>query len=112
MSESDITDTDHALYAIEAVRLRIQGMPDWMLTDPYDIEAIADRRTAPVPSTAKQRNERIRGMLQAIMADRLHLRVRWETLQDVIDRLRLKLERTKAPIPVLIIEHVEKPSEN
>jgi len=51
-------------------------MPDWILTEPYDIEATAEKAPAPPGATAKARNERIRLMLQSVPADRLKLRVR------------------------------------
>jgi uncharacterized protein (TIGR03435 family) len=34
------------------------------------------------------------------------------TLDEVLDRLGLKLARTKARLEVLVIEHAERPSEN
>ena len=34
------------------------------------------------------------------------------TLQAVLDKVGLKLESTKGPVEVLIIDHVERPSEN
>lgn len=60
--------------SIEAMRMRIKGMPDWMMSEQYDIDAIAERGT---PSgTAKARNQRIQLMLQAVLADRLKLKAR------------------------------------
>jgi len=64
--------------SIESIRLRIRGIPDWMLTEPYDIEAKA-AGPAPAGATAKQRNQRIRLMLQSVLADRLQLALRRET---------------------------------
>jgi uncharacterized protein (TIGR03435 family) len=202
--------------SIESIRMRIKGMPDWMLTEPYDIEATVEKGSTPPGTTANKRNERIRLMLQSVLADRLKLRVRqdmaempvyaltvgahepalakartteeecaesspfspispgpgchqfqggigrglhgtavdmsdlalyvsnWSdlpvvdqtglrglyavetegwtstyndnpsrlTLEEVFDRLGLKLVRTKAPVQILVIEQVQKPSEN
>jgi uncharacterized protein (TIGR03435 family) len=67
--------------SIESVRLRIRGMPDWMLSELYDIEATAERGSAAPGTAAKVRNERIRLMLQAVLADRLKLRVRRDSVE-------------------------------
>jgi uncharacterized protein (TIGR03435 family) len=202
--------------SIESIRLRIKGMPDWMLTEPYDIEAVPEKGSLPQGASSRGKNERVRRMLRSVLADRLKLRVRqdeeqmpvyamvvgrrpalqkskvaeqdcvesapfspispsgpschqfqggmgrglrgnavdmsdlalyvsnwselpvvdqtglkglyaiqtegWRsnsnddetrpTLEDVFDRLGLKLVRRKAPISTLVVEHVEKPSEN
>ena len=50
----------------DAVRLRLRNLPDWMATDLYDVEATAQKSAQP-PS--------IRRMLQAVLADRLQLRI-------------------------------------
>jgi uncharacterized protein (TIGR03435 family) len=54
----------------EALEQRIKGIPDWMFSAPYDMELITAAPAPPGLST-KARNERIRFMLQAILADRL-----------------------------------------
>jgi uncharacterized protein (TIGR03435 family) len=202
--------------SIESMRLRVKGMPDWMLTDLYDIEATPEKGS-PQESSPTGRNEGVRRILRSVLADRLKLRVRqdeeempvfaimvgthgpalqkskvaeqdcvesapfspipppgpgchqfqggvgrgirgdavdmadlaleasswselpvvdqtgltglyaiqtegWRstsnddetrpTLEDVFDRLGLKLVRRKAAISILVVEHVEKPSEN
>lgn len=58
----------------------MKGIPDWMFTQPHDLEARAE---APLSSTApaQSRNERIRLMLQAVLADRLKLQLRRETAE-------------------------------
>ena len=64
--------------SVEAVRLRIRGLPDWMGIEPYDIEAVAARNAPSPGATSKTRNDRIRLMLQAVLRDRLQLRVHRE----------------------------------
>ncbi len=61
--------------SIESIRMRIKGMPDWVLSDSYDIEATAERGSAPARATSKVRNDRIRLMLQSVLADRFKLKV-------------------------------------
>jgi uncharacterized protein (TIGR03435 family) len=61
--------------------LRIKGLPDWMLTERYDIEAKAEKALAPPGATAKARNEKIRLMLQSVLAERLRLKMRRETTE-------------------------------
>lgn len=34
------------------------------------------------------------------------------TLQQVLDRVGLKLESTKGPVQILVVDHIERPSEN
>jgi uncharacterized protein (TIGR03435 family) len=64
-----------------AESLRIKGVPDWILTERYDIEAMAEKGLAPTGTTAKARNEELRLMLQSVLADRLKLRMRRETVE-------------------------------
>ena len=52
---------------------RFTGGPDWLRRDPYDIEATAPGGAIPAGTSAKDRNEKIRLMLQALLADRFHL---------------------------------------
>lgn len=64
--------------SIESVRLRIKGLPDWILTDRYDMEVTAEMATEQVGASllARTRNERTRLMLQAVLEDRLKLKIR------------------------------------
>jgi uncharacterized protein (TIGR03435 family) len=86
--------------SIEASRLRIKGMPDWMISDPYDIEAVAEKGSLATGVTAKERNERMRLMLQSVLTDRLKLRVRRELTEMpvyalVVEKGGPRLERAK-----------------
>lgn len=86
--------------SIEMARLRMKNIPDWILADPYDIEATAE----PIPPTqvlsAKARNERIRLLLQSMLADRLKLKMRRALVEMpvygmVAARHGLNLEKAK-----------------
>src|SRR5262249_43053150 len=67
--------------------LRIRGLPDWMMSEQYDIDAIADRGIT--PGTAKERNHRIQLMLRAVLADRLKLRVREDMEEMTVYALKV-----------------------
>jgi Protein of unknown function (DUF3738) len=64
--------------SMESVRLRIKGLPDWMLTDRYDLEVTAEKATAELGASpqTRTRNEQTRLMLQAVLEDRLKLQIR------------------------------------
>jgi uncharacterized protein (TIGR03435 family) len=69
--------------------LRIQGVPNWIFTEPYDIEA-----------TSKAPDQPVRPMLRATLADRLKLVMRSETRETavyavMIGQHGLKLERSE-----------------
>ena len=64
--------------SIEVFQARIKGIPDWMFRETYDIDAKAENSAAS-SMTAKARNERIRLMLQSMLADRLKFKARSET---------------------------------
>ncbi|MBS1854195.1 MAG: TIGR03435 family protein [Acidobacteria bacterium] len=83
----------------EALEQRIRGIPDWMFAVPYDMEVVATGQ-APPATAAKARNERIRLMLQSLLADRLQLRIRRESTEMAVYALMvgsrgIKLERAK-----------------
>ena len=59
--------------------LRIKNLPDWAITTRYDIEATMAKSDPAAPVAA--RNERIRQMLQSVLADRLKLRIHRETVE-------------------------------
>src|SRR5258708_6051978 len=75
--------------SIEASRLRVKGMPDWMISEPYDIEALAEKGSVATGVTAKARNEGMRLMVQSVLADRL--------------KLRLRRELTEMPVYALVV---------
>ena len=87
--------------SIEMVRLRMKGIPDWVLSEPFDIEATAEAgATAPAGGSSKARNERIRLMIQAVLADRLKLKLRRESVEMPVYALvvkphGLKLQKAK-----------------
>ena len=62
--------------SIESLRLRMKGVPDWVLGEPYDIEATAGPGSVAAGASAKARNGHIRLMLQSVLADRLQLKIR------------------------------------
>jgi uncharacterized protein (TIGR03435 family) len=86
--------------SLESLRLQMRGVPDWALAEKYDIEAAAEPGPASAGSTAQARNERIRLMLQSVLADRFALRMRRETVEMRVYALTTvargpKLERAK-----------------
>jgi uncharacterized protein (TIGR03435 family) len=87
--------------SIEALHLRVNGIPDWMFSDGYDVEAKAENSPAASGASVKARNERIRLMLQSLLADRLKLRVRRETTEVqgfalVVGKSGPKMAKSKA----------------
>jgi bla regulator protein blaR1 len=68
-------------YNISLNQLRLTGGPDWInaLDSAYDIEATAPKGVIHDGLSANARAERERGMLQALLADRLKLMIRRET---------------------------------
>ena len=64
---------------IDTLRVRMKGVPDWLGSEPYDIEATAESGSTGAP--AKLRNERIQGMLQAVFKDRLKLIINRDVLE-------------------------------
>jgi uncharacterized protein (TIGR03435 family) len=59
---------------------RLTGGPDWekALREAYDIEATAPKGTIPAGISSKERNERMRLMLQSLLDERFKMRVRRE----------------------------------
>jgi uncharacterized protein (TIGR03435 family) len=111
---------------------QISGGPGWVTTDHYDIEARAEGN----PGLGEKLQ-----MFRPLLADRFQLKFHRETRQMPIyslgvakngpklqatasgvrgyisagrvqEQLGLKLEAGKGPIEVLVIDHVEKPSDN
>jgi uncharacterized protein (TIGR03435 family) len=60
---------------------RLSGGPDWIRSDKdkYDIEASAEKDAIPAGSSVKARDEKIKWMLQSLLADRFKLTIRRET---------------------------------
>jgi len=57
---------------------RLTGVPDWMYRTAFDIEATPEEGTIPPGASRKVRDDKIRGMLQTLFADRLKMTVRRE----------------------------------
>jgi uncharacterized protein (TIGR03435 family) len=72
----------------EALEQRIKGIPDWMFSASYDME-VTTAAPAPPGLSTKARNERIRFMLQAVLADRLKLRMRREGAEMTMYALKV-----------------------
>jgi uncharacterized protein (TIGR03435 family) len=86
--------------SLESVRLRMRNVPDWALAEKYDIEATPERGVASARATVQARNERIRLMLQSVLADRFKLRMRRENVEMRVYALMTaahgpKLEKSK-----------------
>jgi uncharacterized protein (TIGR03435 family) len=78
--------------------LRIKGVPDWIITQRYDMEATSEKPEA--AAGAITGNERIRAMLRAVLADRLQLRTHREVVEMPVYGLTIgahgpKLEKSK-----------------
>jgi len=50
-------------------------------------------------------------MFQVLLEERFKLKYRWESLA-VEEESGLKLKRSKGPVEVLVVERVERPTEN
>jgi uncharacterized protein (TIGR03435 family) len=79
---------------------RLSGGPDWTRSERYDIEAKAEEGSIPSGSSAKVRDERMRWMLQTLLADRFKLTIRREMREQpvyalVISKRGPKLQRAK-----------------
>lgn len=88
--------------SIEVLQSRVKGLPEWMFNQTYDIEAKAESPSSTSGSSAKARNERIRLMLQALLADRLKLQFRRETANVqgyalVVSKAGPKLQTARIP---------------
>jgi uncharacterized protein (TIGR03435 family) len=67
--------------SLESLRLRMRDVPEWTLAEKYDIDAIAERGSPSAGASAQVRNDRIRLMMQSVLADRFALRMRRETVE-------------------------------
>jgi hypothetical protein len=77
------------------------GGPDWMNTIRSNIEAQA---------AGNPDRSAVMRMLRAMLEDRFKLKVHQETPE--LPPPALKLESTKAPVEVLVIDSVERPTAN
>lgn len=57
---------------------RLSGGPEWIWGDRFDIEATAEPGAIPAGVSPDQRDQRMRIMLQALLAERFHLKIRRE----------------------------------
>jgi hypothetical protein len=76
---------------------RIIGGPAWMISDCYDVNAIGKENAAA--------DERA-GMMRSLLRDRVSI---FTALQE---QLGLRLDSGTAPLDVLVIDRIERPSEN
>ena len=86
----------------------IVGGPSWLDTDSYDIIAKIDPATLAAIQKLPpylQRSQ-ARWMEQRLLVDRFHLTLHVETRQPDV------FSPTTQPLQVLVIDHIEKPSEN
>jgi bla regulator protein blaR1 len=58
---------------------RIVGGPDWIRTERYNIEATAEKGAIPAGATLKERNDKMRLMLQTLLTERFKMVIRRET---------------------------------
>jgi uncharacterized protein (TIGR03435 family) len=68
-------------YNVGFQSVRLSGGPDWItsIEGVYDIEAAAPPGVIPAGSPSNARSEKLRLMLQALLADRFQLKIRRET---------------------------------
>jgi len=59
--------------------IRLSGMPDWARSERFDIEATTDNESLPPDVVGVARTRKMKLMLQTLLAERFHLRVRTET---------------------------------
>ena len=81
---------------------RISGGPNWIKSDPYDIEAKV--AGADVPALSKMSTEQRRLMLQPLLAERFQLKVHRETqvrpiYQLIVAKSGLKLKPSSPAVP-------------
>jgi uncharacterized protein (TIGR03435 family) len=79
---------------------RLSGVPDWIRSDRYDIEAKADKTAIAATSTASAREAKMMAMLQTLLADRFQLKIHRETKETpvyalVVAKTGLKLRPAK-----------------
>jgi len=57
---------------------RMTGGPDWLRTERYDIEATPEKAAIPAGTSVKERDDRVRLMLQTLLAERFKMVIRRE----------------------------------
>jgi bla regulator protein BlaR1 len=63
---------------------RVTGDPKWVFQDRFDIEATVEKGAIPSGTPATVRNQKMRAMLQALLADRFKLTIRRETVEQPV----------------------------
>ena len=86
-------------YNVPFQSTRLSGGPDWLRTEPFDIQAAPDPVAFPPNLSVSGRRERQRAMLRALLVDRFHLVVRTETREmpvyaEVVNKGGLKLAQS------------------
>jgi uncharacterized protein (TIGR03435 family) len=79
---------------------RLSGVPEWALSERFDIEATAGKSVLVDGETGKARGDKIRLMLQTLLADRFKMVVRRETKElpvyvAAVGKNGTKLEKSK-----------------
>jgi uncharacterized protein (TIGR03435 family) len=102
-----LTATNASLYGIIAnaystssQSVRLSGGPDWIRSERYDIEAAAPEGAIPSGASPQLLNEKMRLMLQKLLADRFQLTIRRETKEIpvyavVVSKSGPKLQKAK-----------------
>ena len=95
--------------AYDVQDFQLSGGEDWLRTERYDVAARAGRDVS---------EAELAEIVKALLADRFKLRVRTETRELPIlegalrEQLGLRLERTRGPVPFIVIETAERPTPN
>lgn len=94
----------------------IIGGPGWLDTDSYNITATIDPASFAAMqklSPALQRSQ-VRWMEQELLVDRFHLKLHTENRQpEAATRAATEIAPAPVqPVQVLVIDHIERPSEN
>lgn len=76
-------------YGVAPQSLRLSGGPEWTHSSRYDIEAKAEDGVLPPDLPGKVREERMRPMLQALLAERFKLVVRRESKEMPVYALKV-----------------------
>ena len=63
---------------------RLTGGPDWIRREKFDIDATAEKGAISDNASVKVRNEKLRLMLQTLLADRFQMRIRRETREQPV----------------------------
>jgi bla regulator protein blaR1 len=87
-------------YRSEVMGSELSGGPDWWIRDAYDINALADQKTFASAVTSRNRSMLLESMVQLLLEERFHLRLRREEGQANIWTLMVakggaKLTRAK-----------------